>query len=186
MPPLHRPLRAAALTLVALAFGAATGARAEATSAPTGFRADWLSNFDEAAKKATDLAGALPGETMAWRPGEGVRSSGEVIAHLASANFLLPTFTGRAAPDGIGRDLESETDPARLRRLLGDSIAHLRTIVATMDDAELEQRVKIFGGREVTTRELLIIALGHLHEHLGQLVAYARANGIVPPWSGAG
>jgi len=184
MPSLDRRLRAVALALVLVA--ATRAARADDTTAPTGFRADWLSNFDEAARKATDLAGALSGEAMAWRPGEGVRSSGEVIAHIASTNFLLPAYTGRAAPEGIGRDLAGETDPVRLRRLLADSIAHLRTLVATMDDAELEQRVKIFGGREVTTRELLIIALGHLHEHLGQLVAYARANGIVPPWSGVG
>jgi uncharacterized damage-inducible protein DinB len=178
MRSIARPL-AAALVLVLLP--AAAGAQDSPT--PGGFRSDWISNFDEVTRKATELAGAIPGETMAWRPAEGIRSCGQVIAHMAVANYFLPSFLGHEVPQEISRQLEQETDPDLLRQRLAESIAHLRGIVAAMSDETLEERVKIFGGREVSTRELLLIALGHAHEHVGQLVAYARSNGIVPPWS---
>jgi uncharacterized damage-inducible protein DinB len=165
--------------LVALPLAAAEAA------APTGFRADWLANYDEATKKAIDLAGAIPAPVLAWRPAEGVRSTGAVIGHLALANYFMASFLGAPIPESVDRQLEQSTDPVALRRALAESIAHTRAVVAAMDDAALERKVRFFGGREVTGRELLLIALGHVHEHVGQLIAYARVNGIVPPWSAA-
>ena len=38
-------------------------------------------------------------------------------------------------------------------------------------------------GNATTHRGVLVTVLSHLHEHLGQSVAYARMNGVVPPWS---
>jgi uncharacterized damage-inducible protein DinB len=55
-----------------------------------------------------------------------------------------------------------------------------------MSDADLEKKVKAFGGREMTQRQLMLIILNHMHEHLGQSIAYARSNGVTPPWSEAG
>jgi uncharacterized damage-inducible protein DinB len=176
MPP-PRPL-AVAVLLAALAAGALP-----ASPAASGFRADWLKNFDEAADKATRLVRTMPGAALAWRPAAGVRSGNQVIAHLALTNYYLPRYLGAPAPAEITRELELEDDPVRLRRVLAESLAHARAVVVDLDDAALERKVRIFGGREVTTRELLLSALGHLHEHLGQLIAYARANGVVPPWS---
>jgi uncharacterized damage-inducible protein DinB len=182
MTPARR--RAAAVALAA-ALAAAPAVAVDEAGVPAGFRADWLENFDEAAQKAIDLAEAIPGAAMAWRPAEGVRSCGAVVAHLALANYYLPSFLGTPIPETVDRQLEQQADPVELRRALAASIAHARAVVAGMSDADLERKVKIFGGREVTGRALLLIALGHLHEHVGQLIAYARVNGIVPPWSAA-
>jgi uncharacterized damage-inducible protein DinB len=181
MRPAPRPLLVAAL----LALAATAAARAAEPAEPTGFRADWLTNFDEAAKKAVDLADAIPAAKLGWRPAEGVRSTGAVIGHLALANYFMASFLGTPIPESVDRQLEQSADAVELRRALAASIAHLRSVVVAMDDEALERKVKFFGGREVSGRELLLIALGHVHEHVGQLIAYARVNGIVPPWSAA-
>ncbi|HLF56289.1 MAG TPA: DinB family protein [Thermoanaerobaculia bacterium] len=170
---------------VLLAAALVAPAAAEEAAVPAGFRADWLANFDDVARKAIELAEAIPPSALAWRPAEGVRSCGAVIAHLALANYTLPSFLGTPIPESVDRALEQESDPLVLRRTLADSIAHARGVVVAMSDEDLERRVKFFGGREVTGRELLLVALGHVHEHVGQLIAYARMNGIVPPWSAA-
>ena len=70
--------------------------------------------------------------------------------------------------------------------LLKQSMAHARSAVLATPDADLDKKVKIFGGEEASERAVIMIIGNHLHEHLGQSIAYARANGITPPWSKGG
>jgi hypothetical protein len=51
-----------------------------------------------------------------------------------------------------------------------------------MPDAELNKTVNLMGN-DMSKRAVLLMALGHYQEHLGQSIAYARMNGVVPPWS---
>lgn len=138
-----------------------------------------------AQEKLVALADAMPAEKYTWRPGEGVRSVGEVYMHVAAGNFYLPTFWGVQAPAGIDlRGLEKQgTDKAKTAATLKQSFEHLRHAIDALSDAELGKSVNFFG-RQVTLADLLLQVTAHGHEHLGQAIAYARTNGIAPPWSG--
>jgi len=148
-----------------------------------GLRGDFLRQLDDVEKKVTGLAQAMPQEKYTWRPGEGVRSVSEVLVHIAGANYFFLSIAGIKPPAGIGRDMEKTiTEKAKVTEALKASFAHARQSVGAMADADLEKPIKMFG-RSSTIRELLFIMANHMHEHLGQSIAYARVNGVVPPWS---
>jgi len=157
---------------------------AAAPAAPTsGFRADFLTQFDDVSKKIVDLAEAVPADKYGWRPAPGVRSISEVYMHIVGGNSYIPSFIGVKPMEGIERGMEkSVTEKARVVDLLKKSMAHARAAVLATPDADLDKKVKIFGG-ESSERGVIMIIGNHLHEHLGQSIAYARANGITPPWS---
>ncbi len=134
-------------------------------------------------KKIVALAEATPAEKFAWRPADGVRSVSEVYMHLAGANYMFPTMIRIKPPQGVTRDMEKTvTGKAEVIEHLKTSFSHARKSFEGVPDADLEKKVKFFG-TEKTERELLLILLNHAHEHLGQSIAYARMNGIAPPWS---
>ena len=156
----------------------------EEKPAVAGVRGDVLRQIADAEKKLVALAEATPAEKFAWRPGTGVRSTGEVFAHTAAANFFLPTFFGGKLPDGLDpRTLEKDgADKAKMMDALKKSFEHIRQAVTAASDADLEKATTVFG-RQTTYRGVMLGAATHAHEHLGQSIAYARMNGIVPPWS---
>jgi uncharacterized damage-inducible protein DinB len=168
--------------------GMAAAARgAEPAAAPTGFRAEFIAEVDSVGKKLTDLAGAMPQEKFGWRPAPGIRSVSEVYMHVAGGDFFLPSFMGVKVPPGIDREMEKTiTDKAKVIDTLKKSFEHVKEAAANMSDADLDKKVKVFGGREMTQRALLVLILNHMHEHLGQSIAYARTNGVAPPWSEGG
>ena len=134
-------------------------------------------------KKVLALAAAVPAERYNWRPAPGVRSISEVYMHIAGGNYLLSTFVGAKTPaDEEAGSLEQITAKPRILDELRKSFDHLRRAGLTTTDAELDRPVRIFGNAS-TKRGALMMALNHLHEHLGQSIAYARMNGIIPPWS---
>jgi len=157
---------------------------AAAPAAPaSGFRADFLTQFDDVSKKIVDLAEAVPADKYGWRPAPGVRSISEVYMHIVGGNSYIPSFIGVKPMEGIERGMEkSVTEKARVVELLKKSMAHARAAVLATPDADLDKKVKIFGG-ESSERGVIMIIGNHLHEHLGQSIAYARSNGITPPWS---
>lgn len=158
-----------------------------------GFISEILADLADAESKVVGLAEALTEEQYAWRPGEGVRSAGEVYMHIAVDNYLIPAASGMMPPTSVDIDVNDyatvqayETRPASKAEIVADlraSFAHLRAAVeATADD--LTASASMFG-METTNRGLWIVTATHLHEHLGQSIAYARTNGVVPPWSQA-
>ena len=138
----------------------------------------------QAEKELVSLAEAMPAEKYSWRPGEGVRSVGEVYMHVASANYFFPTFWEVKPPAGVDpRGLEKMGgDKAKVVAALKDSFAHLRHAIDGLGDADLGKPVTFFG-HPVTVAGVVMVAVSHAHEHLGQSIAYARSNGVVPPWS---
>jgi len=167
-------------------------AAAEEAPPPT-FLGDYLAEVDRVREQILALAGAMPQEVYAWRPAEGVRSTSEVYLHLAFANYMLPAVAGYAPPadlaDQLGIDKiqawdTATTDKAAVAERLSRSFDHLRSTVEGIKEADLGATVEFFG-QTPTKRQMLLLALGHLHEHLGQAIAYARMNGVVPPWSAA-
>lgn len=158
---------------------------AKATAPASGFRAEFLKQVDDMEKKYVDLAQAVPQEKYAWRPGEGVRSVSEVFMHLAVANFFIPQFVGAKPPTGIDRNMErTVTDKAKVIDSLKQSFAHVRQAALNTPDTDLDKPATFFG-RQTTVRDVFFTMATHMHEHLGQSIAYARMNSIVPPWTAA-
>lgn len=158
---------------------------AEEPAGPPGVRGEAYRNFDAPAGKLILLAEAIPADKYTWRPAEGVRSVSEALLHVAAGNFNIPRRLGATPPDGIDfRTLEtSTTDKAKVIDLLKRSIDGARAAITNMPDADLEKTSKWFDGRMITNREVAFFLGGHDHEHLGQMIAYARSIGVTPPWS---
>lgn len=165
----------------------ATAPAAITATPPTGLRALASRQIVAAQKKLIALAEATPPEKYAWRPADGVRSVGEVYMHVAGANYFLPTFWGAKPAAGVDpRTLEKDGgDKAKTVAALKQSFDYAQQAIDAVPDADLAKAVQVFG-RASTTGEVMLGLGVHAHEHLGQSIAYARMNGIVPPWSAAG
>lgn len=158
-------------------------AQTQTASGPSGFNADWKQNLDDVQKKVLSLAEAVPAEKYSWRPAEGIRSIGEVYVHIANGNYFLLSLIGVTPPPDFKRDAEKTvTDKAQIIDLLKKSYDHVRAAFDKATDADMEKKVDFFGTK-MTGRAIYLAVLTHNHEHLGQSIAYARTNGIVPPWS---
>jgi len=135
-------------------------------------------------KKFVSLAESVPAEKFTWRPGEGVRSVSEVFLHVAGANYGLPRLVGVQPPASFqpkGWET-STTDRAKIAAALKESFAHLRQAATSLSDADADKPVKLLGA-ESTTRAALAFMARHMAEHLGQSIAYARIQGVTPPWT---
>lgn len=155
-------------------------------AAPAGVRGEILAQFDDAATKLLQLAEAIPAEKYVWRPAAGVRSVSQVLMHVSGANPFILGMAGVPALPGFPPDAENTvTDKAQVIEQLRRSSEYVRAAIRGMPDADLDKPATLFG-RPSTKRNILLLTATHAHEHLGQLIAYARSNGVVPPWSRAG
>lgn len=165
---------------------AAIAAPLPAQQGLAGVRGEILVQFDEAAGKLVQLAEAIPQDKFTWRPGAGVRSVSEVFLHVAGSNHYMLTAVGVPAATQGENDLErSTTDKAQVVAQLKAANASVRAAIQAMPDADLDKATKLFG-MDMTYRGVCLLLQSHVHEHLGQMIAYARSNGIVPPWSQSG
>jgi len=156
-----------------------------ASAAPTsGFRAEFLEEVAYYEQRYTRLAEAMPAEKYTWRPAEGVRSVGEVFTHIVAANYGVARALGTAPPAGL--DFKAiaalSADKPKVLQALKDSFAHFRNAVIALNEGDADKPQKMFN-RETTLRGSFIAITGHFGEHLGQSIAYARVNGVVPPWT---
>ena len=161
------------------------GAAVLATSGPTaGFRAEFLEEIAYYEQRYTRLAEAMPAEKYTWRPAEGVRSVGEVFTHIMVANYGIARAFGTAPPAGFDPKAIAalSTDKTKVLQALKDSFAHFRGAIIALNEGDADKPQKVFN-RSTTLRGSFIAITGHFGEHLGQSIAYARVNGIVPPWT---
>jgi uncharacterized damage-inducible protein DinB len=164
------------LTLVSLALSAWPAAAAD-------FRTDLVNDLGQLETKLVGLAKAIPADQYSWRPSEGVRTVSQVLMHAAAANYFYPTLMGATLPEGVNpRGLEEITDKDEVVKTLEASIAFLKGHIEGAADDQMTATVNAFG-QEMTRAGLLHGALSHNHEHLGQMIAYARSVGVTPPWS---
>lgn len=157
---------------------------APAQDIPAGVGEGWLPEFNHASSQILALAEATPAEKFTWRPAPGVRSVSEVYMHIAIANYFFLSKTGvQAATDALSKvtpETEKKvTEKAEVIRWLKDSQDLVR---ASYPKADLQKKVK-FLGKDTTVEAVYLRCLVHSNEHMGQSVAYARMNGITPPWS---
>jgi uncharacterized damage-inducible protein DinB len=165
------------LTAAMLLAGPAA-AQMSAPAAPPTLQTALANDAGALSAKFTGLAKAMAGK-YDWKPAQGVRSAGEVFNLIVMENRMLAALLTGAAPPPRGTPI---TEPAPLQEALSSSYAALKTALAGLSDADLAAKVKIFGV-DSTTQGAAMMLLADQHEHLGQSIAYARSNGVVPPWS---
>jgi uncharacterized damage-inducible protein DinB len=170
--------------VVSTAAAQATPASTTAAAPASGYRAEFLNEMKYFEGRFTQLAEAIPAEKFTWRPATDVRSVSEVLLHVAGANQGLPGMAGIKPPAGFsGQGYEqSTTDKAKVIAEVKKSFEHIRSAASQMKDADADKPMKVFG-MDMTGRSFSFFMARHLGEHLGQLIAYARVNGVVPPWS---
>lgn len=155
-----------------------------------GLMAEMHRDVNEVQKKFIDLANAIPESAYAWKPGA-ARSVGEVLLHVAADNYLIPIAMGKPAPSATGITADFNTAMAYEKRKLSKadivaeltaSFRHLHQGMNLTTDANLNETISMFG-QDWSRQRAMLLTVTHLHEHLGQLIAYARANNVTPPWS---
>ncbi len=154
---------------------------------PTAMETDVIGNMMDAGKKVMQLADAFPDKKLDYRPGKGVRSTREVLLHVIGGNYMLPTMlganTGKTMQEAMA--LEKTTPgKADLQKMLKESYDVASSAIGGVAESDLDTQVDFFG-QKMSKRSLMLVIASHSHEHLGQLIAYARVNGITPPWTAA-
>lgn len=147
------------------------------------FRNQFSQHF-EYASRVLSLAKAMPAEKYSWRPEEGVSSVEELYTHIARYNFYyLQNSFDIPVPDDVDVDnIESITGKEEVVEILERSIEYVKEEVEAMEESKLEEQTELYG-RTVNGQAVLMQLITHKSEHVGQAIAYARVNGVVPPWS---
>jgi uncharacterized damage-inducible protein DinB len=150
-----------------------------------------VGQVDFAKGRILQLEEAVPDSAYEWRPAEGVRSVSEAYLHMAFANYMTISVSGGQVPKESGFVMDfakikewdtQTTEKAKIKQILDQSFEALKARISTINDSDLNRETEVFGTK-MTVRNFLISMIAHCHEHLGQSIAYARMNGIVPPWS---
>ena len=151
--------------------------------APEGIWQGYDGEWKHVSQQLIALAEATPAEKFSWRPAPGVRSTSEVYMHIVIANFFLLGVTGPKMPADLNPKMEkSVTSKEEVIAWLKRSLEAVKTAHAATTPKDLERNVKI-ADREATVDGMYLRIIVHANEHMGQLVAYARMTGVVPPWS---
>ena len=152
---------------------------AQAQAQPAGMQAAWGKDAGMLSDKFTGLARVMSGK-YDWKPSQGVRSVADVFNLIVKENGLLAGVL--SGTPNAGAPPAPITDPEKMQEALKASYANLQKAITGLSDNDLQTPVKLFG-RDMTKQAALMLILEDQHEHLGQSIAYARTNGVAPPWS---
>ena len=154
-----------------------------AQTAPEGIWQGYDGEWRHVSSQLLALAEATPEEKFSWRPAAGVRSTSEVYMHIAIANFYLLSVTGPKMPPELTLEKEkSVTAKAEVINWLRRSLDAVKQAHLAVTPKDLQRKVHI-EDRDATVDGMYLRIIVHANEHMGQLVAYARMSGVVPPWS---
>jgi uncharacterized damage-inducible protein DinB len=156
----------------------------DAFAQETGFKQEFLRQYNSSSQKLTGLAEAMPAESYDWRPMEGVASVADAYMHIAYYNYYYPeTSLSAATPSDIDIDaFETIEDKEAVVEQLRRSLDHVIATVEAMPPEAFDEMTEHYG-RSTSKRAVLMSLIVHMNEHLGQQIAYARSNHVVPPWS---
>lgn len=161
-----------------------TDASGDHTAPSYDMKAQSLVDLERVQKKFVDLANALPADKMTWRPSTDSRSFAELFLHVAGERYAILKLMGAAAPEGFdARAFEkSTTDKAKIVDELNKSWEFSKKTIDGMTNADFAKLIPKLGP-QANAGDVVYILVADAHEHLGQSIAYARVNGIVPPWT---
>ncbi len=158
-------------------------AQSPATPNPiaNGVRVAW----DGAKRNLTRSAELMPEADYGFRPVDTVRTFGQILAHVAGANYVFCSAAkGETSPHAEAAFEKTATTRAQIIKALNESIAYCDAAYAALDDTRAGETVALPFGMGKGARSLpLILNTGHLQEHYGNLVTYFRIKGMVPPSS---
>lgn len=135
-------------------------------------------------KKCVELAQALPADKLTWRPSTDTRSFAEVFLHVAGERYGFLSLLGATPPAGFkpGAFDKSTTDRDRIVQELNQSWDFTSKTIGGISNADFAKLLPKLGP-QANEGDVVYLLVADAHEHLGQLVAYARQNGITPPWT---
>jgi uncharacterized damage-inducible protein DinB len=154
-----------------------------AQKAPEGIWQGYDGEWKHVTSQLIALAEATPADKFTWRPAAGVRSTSEVYMHIVIANFWLLSITGPKMPADLTEEAEKKiTSKAEVISWLKRSLEAVKNAHAGIKPADLQRKVHV-ADRDATVDGMYLRIIIHANEHMGQLIAYARMSGVVPPWS---
>ena len=176
-----------AVCMVAATIGASaqsSDANTDHTAPSYDMKAQSLQDLQGVQKKFVDLANALPADKLTWRPSADSRSFAEVFLHVAGERYQILALMGTEPPAGFdGKTYEkSTTDRARIVEELNKSWDFAQKAINGMTNADFARLLPKLGP-QANAGDVIYILVADAHEHLGQVIAYARENGVVPPWT---
>jgi len=164
---------------------AQSSASEDKTSPSYDMKAQALVDLQQMQQKYVKLAEAIPADKYTWRPEPGTRSVSELLLHVAGANYGIPTMMSGTAPaaDYKREGFEtSTTDKTKIIEQLNKSFEYAMAAIKKMSNADFAKAEKKLGP-DANDGDVIYLLVTHNHEHLGQSIAYARVNGITPPWT---
>jgi uncharacterized damage-inducible protein DinB len=176
---------ASILNASAVAMNARTAGNSTDRTAPSyDMKAQALLDLQAVNKKCVDLAEALPSDKLTWRPSANARSFAEVFLHVAGERYGILSMMGAKPPAGFkARKFEkSTTEKDRIVHDLNQSWDFANKTIISMSNVDFAKLLPKLGP-QANEGDVVYILIADAHEHLGQLIAYARQNGIVPPWT---
>jgi uncharacterized damage-inducible protein DinB len=178
------------LTLICLAYSLSAVAMhaqtqpTDSTAPSYDLKGQALLDLQAVNKKCVELAQALPSEKLTWRPSPDTRSFAEVFLHVSGERYGILSLMGAKPPAGFkpAEFEKSTTDRDRIVANLNQSWDFASKTIDGMSNADFAKLLPKLGP-QANEGDVVYILVADAHEHLGQLVAYARQNGIVPPWT---
>jgi uncharacterized damage-inducible protein DinB len=153
-------------------------------TSPPVFVQEYLGQTDFIEGRLSQLLDAMLQDQMSWAPAEGIRNCGEIYLHVTEANHMLAGFmAGEEMKGERGAMEKSTTDKDEIMKEMKKSFDAVRDAAGKLTEEDLNKMVQTPFGMEMSMRNFMISLLAHSHEHLGQGIAYARMNGVTPPWS---
>jgi uncharacterized damage-inducible protein DinB len=172
-------------TLAIMCISAALPASAQSPAAANPIASGVRTAWDGAKRNLTRSAELMPESDYSFRPVDTVRTFGQILAHVAGANYVFCSAAkGEQSPHAEAAFEKTATTRAEIIKALGESIAYCDAAYAALDDKRAGETIDLPFGMGKGARALpLILNTGHLQEHYGNLVTYFRVKGMVPPSS---
>jgi hypothetical protein len=157
---------------------------ADHTAPSYDMKAQSLVDLERVQKKFVDLLNVVPADKMTWRPSPDSRSFAELFLHVAGERYGILSLMGAEKPAGFdGKTFQkSTTDKTQILAELNRTWEFAQKAINGMTNADFAKLIPKLGP-QANAGDVVYILVGDAHEHLGQAVAYARMNSIVPPWT---
>jgi hypothetical protein len=174
--------------MIVAALLAAPAAGAAQSGGMQAWQDDAVADLEQMRDKFLSLSEAFPEDTWDWMPMEGTRSVRDVMVLMVVEGNIFPGMWGASPASGAADGFGPETarvggmSKAGVIREMERSLNHMIASVRSMTEADRVADRNWFR-TETSGAGVVQRAIMDMHEHLGQSIAYARANQIVPPWS---
>ncbi len=154
-------------------------------TAQTQFQQEVVGYMSFSKGRIAQLAQAMPDEKFDWSPADGVRSFSAIIGHAVTANYFLASKIGGVIPEGVNpMTIEKEiTTREALLKALDESHQFAVDAIMALKEEEFGDKVEMPFPGDYTKMGVVNIIMNHGSEHMGQMIAYCRSNGVTPPWS---